>query len=105
MKSNFVKLTGNVGINPRINTFEESAVMKLALATNDKFKNRAGEIIEETVWHNIIAWSNPKMIDFNEIQKGTRIVVEGRIRPVHYTTKTGVEKQTYEIVASSITLV
>jgi single-strand DNA-binding protein len=104
MKSNYVKLTGNVGVTPRINTFDESSVMNLAIATNEKMKNKAGEVIEETVWHNIVAWSNPKMIDFKQIQKGSRIIVEGRIRPVHYTTKTGIEKQSYEIVAASITL-
>lgn len=104
MKSNYVKLTGNVGFSPRVSTFEVSSVMRLSIATNDKFKNKAGEVIEETVWHNIVAWSNPKMIDFTEIQKGSRITVEGRIKPVHYTTRSGVENKSYEIVASSITL-
>lgn len=104
MKSNYVRLTGNVGVTPRVNTFEESSVINLTIATNDKYKNKAGEIIEETVWHNIVAWSSPKMADFNTIEKGSKVIVEGRIRPVSYTTKTGIVKCTYEIVASSITL-
>lgn len=105
MKSNYVKLTGNVGVTPRISTFESSSeVMRLSIATNDKFKNKAGEVIEETVWHNIVAWSKPNMIDFNTIEKGSRITVEGRIKPIRYTSKSGIENKSYEIVASSITL-
>ncbi len=104
MKTNYVRITGNVGSTPTIKTFENSSVMNLSVATNDKYTSKAGKEIEETVWHNIVAWSNQKMIDFNEIQKGTRIIVEGRIRPVNYTTKAGIEKQSYEILASTITL-
>lgn len=42
------------------------------------------------------------MPDFGSIRKGSTISVTGRIKPVNYQTKAGVERQTYEIVASSI---
>lgn len=105
MKKNFVKLEGNVGFSPRMTTFEnESSVMRLSMATNEKWKNKAGEIVEETMWHNIVIWSGDNMPDFDKVQKGAHLTIEGRLKQVCYQTKTGIERQTYEIIASKITV-
>lgn len=105
MKKNFVRLEGNVGFSPRLTTFEnESTVMRLAIATNESYKNKAGEFVEETIWHNIVVWSGKGMPTFNQVQKGAHLTIEGRIRPVSYQTKSGIDKQTYEIVASKVTV-
>ncbi|PKO96786.1 MAG: single-stranded DNA-binding protein [Bacteroidetes bacterium HGW-Bacteroidetes-7] len=102
---NKVELKGNVGFDPRINNFEEGGVvMRLSLATNESYRNKKGELIEETVWHNIVAWAGKGMPDFEKIKKGTFLSLTGRIKPVQYQTKTGTEKQTYEIIAYSIKL-
>jgi len=100
---NRVELRGNVGFDPRINSLEDGVqVMRLSLATNEAFKNKKGEWQEETVWHNIVAWAGKGMPEFSSIKKGNTLSVTGRIKPVQYQTKTGVERQTYEIVALSI---
>lgn len=102
---NKVELRGNVGFDPRINTFDEGGmVMRLSLATNESYKNRKGELVEETVWHNIVAWAGKNMPDFGKIKKGSCLFVTGRLKPVQYVTKTGTERQTYEILAFSIKL-
>ena len=100
---NRVELRGNVGFDPRINSLEDGVqVMRLSLATNEAFKNKKGEWQEETVWHNVIAWCGRNMPDFSQIRKGSRLFVVGRIKPVQYQTKSGTERQTYEIVAINI---
>lgn len=100
---NRVELRGNVGFDPRINSLEEGVqVMRLSLATNEAFKNKKGEWQEETIWHNIVAWAGKGMPDFSSIKKGNTLSVTGRLKPVQYQTKTGVERHTYEIVALSI---
>lgn len=102
---NKVELSGNVGFDPKINTFEEGGIVtRFSLATNESFKNRKGELLEETVWHNIVAWAGKNMPDFEKIKKGAFLQIIGRLKPVQYVTKTGVERQTYEIVAWSIKL-
>ncbi len=106
MKKNYVRLEGNVGFAPRMTTLEnDSTVIRLSIATNDRYKNRAGEFVDEAVWHNIVIWAGKNTPDFSELQKGAHLVVEGRIRPVQYTSKAGVERQTYEILASNIEVV
>ena len=100
---NRVELRGNVGFDPKIIDLEDGgSFMKLSLATNETFKNRKGELQEETVWHNVIAWCGRNMPDFSQIRKGSRVFVVGRIKPVQYQTKSGTERQTYEIVAINI---
>ncbi|PKO99752.1 MAG: single-stranded DNA-binding protein [Bacteroidetes bacterium HGW-Bacteroidetes-8] len=102
---NRVELRGNVGFDPRISNFEDGGVvMRLSLATNESFKNKKGELQEETVWHNIVAWAGKSMPDFGKIKKGDFLSVTGRLKPVQYQTKSGVERQTYEIVAYNIKL-
>lgn len=102
---NKVELKGNVGFDPRINNFEEGGVvMRLSLATNESYRNKKGELIEDTVWHSIVAWAGKGMPDFEKIKKGAFLSVTGRIKPVQYQTKAGTEKQTYEIIAYSIKL-
>jgi len=100
---NRVELRGNVGFDPKIIQLEDGGVvMKLSLATNESYKNRKGEWQEDTVWHTVIAWSGKGMPDFSQIRKGSLLSVVGRIKPVQYQTKNGIEKQTYEIVAFNI---
>lgn len=100
---NRVELRGNVGFDPRISSLEDGLqVMRVSLATNEAYKNRKGEWQEETVWHNIVAWAGKNMPDFSSIRKGSTLSVTGRLKPVNYQTKSGVERQTYEIVASVI---
>ncbi len=100
---NRVELKGFVGYDPKINSFEDGLeLVKFSLATNESVKNKEGEYNTQTIWHNIIAWSNKNMPPFSCMKKGSYIGVIGKIKPISFTTKAGVEKQTYEIVASSI---
>ena len=100
---NRVELKGNVGFDPHINTFEEGdKMMRFSLATNETYKNRRGEFVEETVWHNVVAWAGKSIPEFETIKKGDYLYVTGRIRPIQYQTKDGKEKNGYEVVAFSI---
>jgi len=103
MKKNYVRLEGNVGFDPRINSLENGqTVMRLSIATDDSYRNKAGEFVQETVWHSVCAWQSKYLPDFTRISKGSHLVVIGRIKPIQYTTSAGVERLTYEIVASEI---
>lgn len=105
MKKNFVQLEGNVGFSPRVTSLKNgTSVMEFSVATNERFKNKAGEVTEETMWHHIIVWNSNIIAENAKIEKGTRLVLEGKLRPVHYTTKTGKEVNSYEVIAKKITV-
>ena len=54
---NKVILIGNVGADPEVRYLEGGvAVANLRLATTERYKNKNGENIDQTEWHNIVLW-------------------------------------------------
>ena len=54
---NRVQLIGNLGMDPEMKNLESGKMMaKLSIATSDTYINSAGEKIEDTQWHNVVAW-------------------------------------------------
>ena len=102
---NRVEITGMVGVDPRITTFEDGRqVLRAAVATEEGYKDRNGEWKYETTWHNIVAWSGKEMPDFAEIKKGRRIAVQGKIKNKSYEGRDGQTKYAYEVLAFSLKL-
>ena len=98
-------LIGNVGRDPEVRYLEGNAkVATFTLATSERFKDRNGELRENTEWHNIVAWRANADVAEKFIHKGTQIYVEGRLRTRSYTDQAGVKKFTTEIQADTIQL-
>ena len=105
MSLNKVMLIGNVGRDPEVRFLEGNAkVATFTLATSERFKDRNGELRENTEWHNIVAWRANADVAERFIHKGTQIYVEGRLRTRSYTDQAGVKKFTTEIQADTIQL-
>ena len=98
---NKIHLRGNVG-SSRIINVAEGSVVRFSLATNEIIKDRNGALIEETQWHNVVAWSKKDMPDFTLIDKGAVVEVEGKMRYVRYTNADGIEKILPEVLATSL---
>jgi single-strand DNA-binding protein len=95
---NKVILVGNLGRDPDMRYLPSGdAVANLALATTDKFKNKAGEMQEATEWHRISFFGRQAEICGQYLKKGSQIYVEGSLRTRKYTDKDGVEKYATEI--------
>lgn len=101
---NRVELRGNVGQPPRINQVGETRVIKFSIATNERFKDKAGVLKEETTWHNVVAWEGRGMPNFDEIKKGSCVSVLGRIRQNKFTTSDGEERQVVDILANRLVI-
>lgn len=103
---NFVQLVGNLGRNPEIKSFESGKkVAKFSLATSEFYINKLGEKVQETQWHNIIAWGKMAQLAEDTLEKGREVTVKGKITYKNYEDKNG-EKRTFtEIVAEEIALV
>lgn len=105
MSLNKVLLIGNVGKDPEIRHLEGgSSVATLTLATNERFKDRTGEVREVTEWHTVVAWGQLADLSKNYIRKGTQIFVEGSIRTRTWDDQSGVKHYATEIRANAIQL-
>ncbi len=103
--ANRVTLIGNLGKDPETKTTDSGKkITHFTLATNDGYKNSEGERVNETTWHNIVAWNGLADIAGKFLKKGREVAVEGRIVYRTYEDKKGVTKNITEIVLSDLVL-
>jgi len=103
---NTVQLIGNVGQTPELKTFESGTKkVSFSLATNESYKNKKGEKVEETQWHNIVSWGKQAETISKLFNKGTRIALEGKLTSRSYDAKDGTKKYITEIVLNEFMFV
>ena len=110
---NKVILIGNLGKNPDVVALpqdrndETSNVVKKAsfpLATTEYRRNREGERIEQTEWHNVVCWRTLAEIAEKILRKGTQIYVEGKLQTRSWIDKDGNKRYITEVVADNLLL-
>jgi single-strand DNA-binding protein len=103
MSINKVILVGNVGKDPEIRYLEGgTAVCSFPLATSESYRNRDGEKVTNTEWHNIVLWRGLAEIAEKYVKKGTQLYVEGRIRTRSWDDKEGNKRYITEIIGDSM---
>lgn len=100
---NKVELRGVVG-SVRIQSYDENKMARISLATNLAYKDRDGTAVIDTSWHHIVAWEGRNIQHLEKIGKGTRLLVQGRIRYQNYTGVDGVDRVATDILASKLTV-
>lgn len=96
-------LIGNLGKDPEIRyTQEKVPVASFSIATTESYTNKNGERVENTEWHNIVAWRGLAEISEKYLHKGKQVYIEGKIKTRSYDDKDGVKKYITEIVADVI---
>lgn len=99
---NKVQLIGRLGKDPEVQKFDgDNMVVRFPLATNESYKDKNGQLVESTDWHNIVAWRKLGQIAEQYVKKGMSIYVEGKIRSRSYDDKDGVKRYVTEIVADN----
>jgi single-strand DNA-binding protein len=102
---NKVQLIGNLGTNPEVKTLDGGRkVAKFTLATNETYKNQQGEKVQDTQWHNIVAWGKTAEIMEQLLTKGKEVMVEGKLTNRSYDDKEGNKRYITEIVANEFLL-
>jgi single-strand DNA-binding protein len=105
MSVNKVILIGNVGKDPEVRYLDNNLpICKISLATSEVYKNKAGEKVTTTEWHNVILWRGLAEVAEKYIKKGSQVYIEGRIRTRSYEDKDKVKRYTTEVVADVMQL-
>jgi single-strand DNA-binding protein len=93
-----------LGKDPETRAFEGNVKKtSFPLATSEVRKDKEGNKIESTEWHNIICWRNLAEIAEQFLTKGKLIYLEGKIRTRSWEDN-GVKKYITEIEASTFTM-
>ena len=106
MSVNKVILVGNLGRDPEIRYMPNGeAVANFSIATTENWKDKNGERVSRTEWHNITLYRGLAEIAGKYLTKGSQVYVEGRIQSRKYTGKDGVERTAYEIIGGEMKMI
>ena len=96
---NKVILIGNLGKDPEIRYLEGNvARVNFSLATTESFKDKEGNRIEHTEWHNIVFWRSLAESANKLLKKGMQVYLEGKLQTRQWQDKEGNKRQTTEVV-------
>lgn len=99
---NKVQLIGNLGADPEYKVSQGGlAISKLRIATTDRYKDKNGDMKEETEWHTVTFFGNLADICQKYLAKGKSVYVEGRIKTSTYD-KEGEKRYFTEIMGQSL---
>ena len=100
---NKVLLIGNLTKDPELRyTPNGTAVTNLRIAVNRKFKDRSGELKEDTCFITITAWDKQAEICNQYLQKGRAVFVEGILQSRSWETGDGQKRSTIDVRAERI---
>lgn len=101
---NRVILIGNLGKDPDVITFENGVKKAtFSLATSESYKNKEGNRVDQTEWHNIIMWRGLADIAERFLRKGNQIYLEGKLKTRSYE-QDGIKKYITEIFVDNMTM-
>lgn len=112
MSLNKVMLIGNVGSDPEVRYLENNPqnpgnnvkVATIRLATTERYRDRNGELRENTEWHSVVLWRNNADVAEKFVHKGSQIYIEGKLRTRQWTDQSGNKRYTTEVVADTLQL-
>jgi single-strand DNA-binding protein len=95
-------IIGRLGKDPElVQTTSGKSVCKFSVATGSSYKDRDGNKVETTHWHNVVTWEKLADLCGQYLAKGRQVYVEGRSETRSYE-KDGVTKYMTELVANNV---
>lgn len=103
MDLNKVMIIGRATNNLQVKTIESSGtpVVNFTVATNRKFKNKDGNMMEDAEYHRCVSYGKWADVLWKYLHKGKRIYIEGRLRTRKRQDTSGAEKFTTEVIVDN----
>ena len=100
---NKVQLIGRLGQDPEIVTFNDGNKMaKFSLATDDSYKDKNGNKVERTYWHNIVVKNGLVKVVEEYVTKGQEIAIEGKLTNRVWEDKDGNKRYVTEVICNEL---
>ena len=103
MDLNKVMLIGRSTSTLQVKTIEstQSAVVNFTIATNRRYKNKEGNVLEDAEYHRCVAYGNSAEVLWKYLTKGKRIYIEWRLRTRKWQDSEGHDRFSTEIIVDS----
>jgi single-strand DNA-binding protein len=104
MNLNKTFLVGNLTADPELRNLPSGqAVCSFRLATNRVWTDReSGEKKQQAQYHNIVAWGKLATLTSQYLNKGSLVLIEGRLSTRSWDDPSGNKKYKTEIIAENI---
>jgi single-strand DNA-binding protein len=103
MSFNKVILVGNLGRDPELRyTPQGTPVCSFSMATNERRKDKAGEMQDQTTWFRVTLWGRQAETASQYLTKGRPVYIEGRLRVEEWTDRDGKARHTLEVHATDM---
>ena len=100
---NKVMLIGNLGKDPEMRfTANGSAVTTFTVAANRNYRRPDGEWEKETEWFDVVTWNQLAERCSQNLQKGSRVYVEGRLHTRNWDGQDGQRHYRTEVIANAV---
>ena len=105
---NKVMIIGHVGQEPEVrytgNATNGTKVATLRVATSERYKDKDGNVKEQTEWHSIVCWRQLADVVEKYVKKGMQLYVEGKLVTRSWEDQNGGKKYSTDIVAQTLQL-
>ena len=103
MSFNKIIIIGNLGRDPELRyTPQGNAVCNFSVATNEKRRDKAGELQDLTTWFRVTLWGKQAENGSKYLTKGSPVYIEGRLRVDDWTDRDGQQRYTLEVHATDM---
>lgn len=100
---NKVFIIGNLTKDPELKTTPSGvSVLRVGVATNKKYKNEQGELIEKAEFHNVVLWRKLAETFAKYMTKGSKVSIVGELQTRSWEDKDGIKKYSTEIIANEV---
>ena len=103
MSLNKCMIIGNLGRDPEMRyTPGGQAVTQFSVATNRNYRDQQGEWQSETEWFRVVVWADQAERAAEQLRKGNKVYVEGRLQTRQWEDQSGNKRYTTELVAQRV---
>jgi len=103
MSFNRIILVGNLGRDPELRyTAQGTPVCSFSMATNERRKDKNGEMQDHTTWFRITLWNRLAETASQYLQKGKQVYIEGRLRVEEYIDRDGKPRHSLEVFGTDM---
>jgi single-strand DNA-binding protein len=103
MSFNKIILVGNLGRDPELRyTPQGTPVCSFSMATNERRKDKTGEMQDLTTWFRVTLWGRQAETASQYLTKGRPVYIEGRLRVEEWTDRDGKQRHTLEVNATDM---
>jgi len=102
MSVNKAIIVGRLGDDPEIRDAGGTPVASMSIATDESYTDNSGQEVDQTEWHDVVAFGRTAEVCERYLSKGSQVYVEGPLQTSKYTDSDDIDRSSTEIKALTV---